>query len=111
MSRSCPLPPVLLAGIALLSACAPLHWHKAGATTAARDRDVAECTGEARFAARRQSPVLQSAPRVIVDRQRRAVAVEAPRDDNERFLLEHDLMRDCMRQRGYELQTPYTQTH
>lgn len=102
---------VVLAVIALLAGCAPLNWHKAGATAEARDRDVAECTGEARFAARRQSPVLQSAPRVIVNRQGRTVAVEAPRDDNERFLLEHDLMRDCMRQRGYELQAPDTQTH
>lgn len=103
---------LLPAGAALLSACAPLDWHKAGATATARDRDLGECTTVARSEALRRAPMQQaSAPRVIIDREGRAVAVPAPRDDNERFLVEQELQRDCMRKRGYELQPRTTPTH
>ena len=96
--------PVLVAGFALLGGCAPLEWHKTDATAEARERDLADCTTQARIEALRM-PALQSpAPQIIIDNSGRAVTVHPPRHDSERFLAEHDFLRACMRNRGYVLQ-------
>ena len=102
--------PVLVAGFALLGGCAQLEWHKTDATAEARERDLADCTAQARIEARRM-PALQSpAPQVVIDNQGRAVAVRPPNQNNERFLAEHDFMRACMRERGYVLRDRATAT-
>ena len=89
----------------MLAACGPLKWHKDGADTAALQRDLAECRTKARQQAQQAAPLFgQSRPPVIAtDTQGRFVTGQAGRYDTDRALLEHDLMRVCMGDRGYEL--------
>lgn len=102
--------PVLVAGIALLGSCAQLEWHKADVTAEARERDIADCAAQARMEALRM-PTLQSpAPHIVIDSQGRAVAVRPSQQDDGRFLVEHDFMRACMRERGYVLRDRVTAT-
>ncbi|MBS1217096.1 MAG: hypothetical protein H6R21_229 [Proteobacteria bacterium] len=105
MFRSRPIAPVLAAGIALLGGCAPLEWHKADVTAEIRDRDIAECNVQARGEALRRVPVLYpSEPRTVIDNRGRVVTLNPSRYGDERFSLEQDLLRACMRERGYALQ-------
>jgi hypothetical protein len=93
------------ASFLLLGGCATLDWHKADTTPETRGQNLAACMAEARAEAQRWVPTLPPpGSGIVVDNQGRAVAVPPIRHDNERFLLEHDLIRDCMRKRGYVLQ-------
>lgn len=97
--------PVLIAGIALLGGCTQFEWHKAGAVAEARDRDIADCSSQTRMEALRLAPMLQPpGPRIVIDRFGNAFQVHTTRREDERFLMEQDFMRACMRKRGYTLQ-------
>ncbi len=102
--------PAAVTGIALLGSCAQFDWHKTGATVELRDRDTADCTARARIEAIQRMPI-QSPPgtHVVVDSLGRAVTIQSPRRDDERFLIEQDVMRACMHERGYILQNRTTQ--
>jgi hypothetical protein len=93
------------AAVALLAACAPVEWHREGAGAADRERDLAECRAHARLQSRHEAPLHGFPPPhpVGVDSRGRIVTGHAARYDTERALLEHDLTRRCMRERGYEL--------
>lgn len=94
----------LVAGIALLSGCAPLEWQKAGITAETRDRDTAECSAQARDEAQRRVPMAGiQGPKAMVDQQGRTSGVHHPALNEERFSVEQTLMRQCMTQRGYTL--------
>jgi hypothetical protein len=93
--------PLAATGLVLLTGCAPLEWHKDGAAADAREGDFAACAAQARGEAQRAVPP-QQPPQVVLDAQGRAIAVQPPRDD-QRFLLEQDLLRQCMQARGYAL--------
>jgi len=96
---------VLVPASALLSGCAQLEWHKPGASDEARDRDAAECTAQARAAGLKQMPMLYPhTPGLSTDRRGRAYPSQDSRMDSERFMIEQDALRACMRLRGYELQ-------
>jgi len=98
------LTPALVTGFALLSSCAQLDWHKAGASLEMREHDSADCAVQARSAALRRAPLLPSpVPQVLIDRQGRAAQLQPSRAVDERFLIEQDVMRTCMRERGYSL--------
>ena len=82
-----------------------MEWHKVDATAEAKDRDLTECTERARIAAREQVPVwYRPSQPTIVDNRRLADPIETARFDTERFQVAQDLMRSCMRERGYVLQ-------
>jgi len=91
--------------VLLSAACAPLEWHKAGADDAATGREVAECQSLAIARAQHEAPLfgMPRPPVVGADVRGRVVTGHAGRYDTDRALLEHDLMRACMRERGYEL--------
>ena len=87
------------------SGCAPLQWHKDGADAATFERDVSECQDQARMQARVEAPLFGQPPPAPVglDSRGRVVTGRAARYDTDRALLEHDFMRACMQERGYEL--------
>ncbi|HET9404692.1 MAG TPA: hypothetical protein VFO57_08925 [Burkholderiales bacterium] len=85
--------------------CAPLHWHKDGAEAATLERDVSECRNQARMRARAAAPLFGQPPPAPVgmDSRGQVATGRAARYDTDRALLEHDYMRACMLERGYEL--------
>ena len=89
----------------LFAACADLQWQKAGGSAAALERDQSECQIQAQQRARSEAPLFGQPPPVGMDSRGRAVTGRAARYDTDRALIEHDLMRACMRERGYELET------
>ncbi|MGA0024481.1 MAG: hypothetical protein ACO3F9_07525 [Burkholderiales bacterium] len=111
MLRVQTLAPASIAVLLLFGGCAALEWHKPGVTAEQRDRDVAACTEKARGEALRHASAREPVPRIIVDQQGRAAAVRETHHDAERFLLEQDLLRACLRERGYALQERATGVH
>ncbi len=100
-----PVAPVVVAGFALIGGCTPLEWHKADVANEIRDRDAADCAAQAHRDALRRVPRLQpSEPRIMIDNQGRTLVYRPSRYDEERFSIEQDLLRACMRERGYVLQ-------
>ncbi len=91
--------------ILLTAACAPLEWRKDGADAGALERDTRECQSQAIARAQHEAPLfgLPRPPVVGMDTRGRVVTGHAGRYDTDRAMLEHDLMRHCMTQRGYEL--------
>lgn len=91
--------------VLLSAACADLRWHKADADAAATERDIAECQARARSRAQHEAPLfgMPRPPVIGTDVQGRIVTGQAGRHDTDRAMLEHDFMRACMRERGYEL--------
>jgi hypothetical protein len=89
----------------LACACAPLEWRRDGVDAATNERDLAACRDEARAQAQHQAPLFgQPRPPVVgMDARGRVVTGQAGRYDTERAILEHDFMRLCMQERGYEL--------
>jgi hypothetical protein len=86
----------------LLAGCADLHWEKPGASTAALDQDLEQCTQRARLDARREEVPRLDAPLVFrADPQGRPVVVPSSPRGSDRFLAEHDLTAACMRAKGY----------
>ena len=106
-----PLPHARHSALAVLlllgSGCAPLEWHKTSGGEHDVDRDQSECTAQARLEARQRMPLTPTpVPRIIVDQQGRSVVVNnTQQPDSERFFLEQSLMRQCMTERGYTLQS------
>ncbi len=96
--------PVLAAGFTLLGGCAQLEWYRADVTAEVRAREIADCEAQARSEALRMPALHSPAPHIIIDNSGRTVTIHSPHQNNERFLAEHDLMRACMRTRGYVLQ-------
>jgi hypothetical protein len=89
----------------LAAGCAPLHWHKAGVTAAALEQDLAACRSIARaHAAHQARPLMPGTPRIVgFDARGRPVTPYPYQVESGRFLIEHDLVRFCMSNRGYEL--------
>lgn len=101
-----PATPALVAALALLGGCASLEWQKAGAAPEIRDRDIAECTADARSEAQRRVPLARiQGPKIMIDQQGRTAAVQHPVQNEERFSLEQALLRQCMTRRGYTLES------
>lgn len=88
-----------------LAACAPLEWHKAGTSPEDLSRDQTRCSNQARNQAALQRAPIRAPAQIITDPQGRVVAVKPASVDSERFTLEQDLMRRCMQNQGYILQT------
>jgi hypothetical protein len=93
----------ILLPLLLLAGCAPLEWQKAGAPDEEIERDQARCTAEARSEARLRTPPRPS-QQAVTDRLGRVVAVQPASPEMERFAIEQDLIRECMRSLGYTLQ-------
>ena len=100
ISRPC------IVSLLLVCGCAPLEWHKAGAVENDVDRDQTQCLAQARLETRQRMPLQATpVPRVIVDQQGRTIVVQNTPPDSERFFLEQNLLRQCMSERGYTLQS------
>jgi hypothetical protein len=82
-----------------------LEWSKPGSTPAALERDLVDCRGEARLNAGPDPRFARpDAGRIVgVDAAGRPSPGSSGRLDSDRFLVEHDLTRQCMERRGYEL--------
>ena len=93
------------AAVVLAAGCAHFEWQKPGASPEALERDLAGCHDDARLRARHEAPLFGRAPPAPVgmDTRGRVVTGYAGRYDTDRALLEHDLTRECMRKKGYEL--------
>jgi hypothetical protein len=96
---------VLATTVAMAAGCADLQWHKADMTPAALEKDLADCQGQARVRASQFAvPFGGEMPRMLgMDARGRAIMPALSRSDTDRFLVEHDLTRNCMNGRGYDL--------
>ena len=97
-----------LSAVALLglsAACADLQWHRPGVDQEALARDFEECRQIARVRAAREAwPFSLLTRRVAAfDRDGMPVVAHPPPHYTERFVLEQDYTRECMREKGYEL--------
>jgi hypothetical protein len=89
---------------AFIAGCAEVRWHKAGTDAAALEKDLDQCRQTAQMEARHETLPRTVAPSMIAtDPQGRPIAIQPIASDSERFLLEQDLTRHCMRGKGYEL--------
>ena len=87
-----------------LAACADLQWHRPGAKPEERQQDLEQCRQEARLQSAQRTWPAGSMPQITgVDRQGRVIVAQPYSRDTERFLLEQDLTRICMRGMGYAL--------
>ncbi len=95
---------VALSG-SLVAGCAEMRWSKPGADPAKLEEDLAQCRGEARLqAARESAPRMPGAPPLLVtDAQGRAVVAPARTRGTDSMVLEQDLTGSCMRGKGYAL--------
>lgn len=94
----------------LVCGCTSLEWQYAGSAEYNLERDLAQCTAQARLEARQRMPLLPGlAPQVIVDSQGRTIVTQNTQPEAERFFLENSRLRQCMTERGYTLQ-PKPQT-
>lgn len=120
MMKAVPLEPTVLSGqtclprwhrrvfgvvlATALGACAPMEWHKAGATEDALRKDLDECREYARVASWQDASLHgMNTPRVVVDPAGRAFVTQNNVGESDRFLVESDLTRACMQRQGYEL--------
>src|SRR5687767_10290155 len=89
------------AGALLAQGCAQMQWTKPGADAATIARDQDQCRAQA---LRRGAPPVAGvgSPDARTDGGRPGVMAPA-QGSNERFVAEHEEMRRCMLQRGYEL--------
>ena len=92
-------------GVTLVAAgCADLQWSRQGATPAALETDLGECRTRARFEASPLARPFGPDLRLVgVDPHGRPIMPYYTRLDSERFLLEQDFTRACMKAKGYEL--------
>ena len=90
---------IACAAVSLLTACADMDWSKAGADKATVSRDMDDCRGTW---LRRSEP-----PEAKASQERTQPAAVAPGrpagNANERFIQEHDAVRQCMQSKGYQL--------
>jgi hypothetical protein len=94
--------PVLVAALILVvTACVatPTYWQKPGIGDATKDE--AECRALARQQAARQLPYGNGPP--IFGYRQMSMLEWTKAIDNERYYLEDDLTKACMRDRGFEL--------
>ncbi|MBI3043712.1 MAG: hypothetical protein HYY78_12905 [Betaproteobacteria bacterium] len=85
--------------------CAELRWHKDGLVDAVLAKELAECQQVARLRAYREAWPFGLFPPYLIGMDRRGYPIAGYPDQREveRFLLEHDLVRGCMRGKGYAL--------
>jgi hypothetical protein len=95
---------VALAGL-LVAGCAEMHWSKAGVDAAKLEEDLAQCRGEARLQASRESvPRTPGSPHAIrADAAGRPVVAPPASRGTDSLVLEQDLTSACMRGKGYAL--------
>ena len=93
------------AAIALVIAgCAEVQWQKSSADAATMSRDLGECRDAAQSRAMLETrPDALASTRTIIMDPARTTSPYPYRTETDRFLLENDLTRACMTQRGYEL--------
>ena len=85
-----------------LAACADMDWTKPGADKPTVSRDLDACRGAA-LRNTPPGPANASQNPEVVDRASAPVAGRPAGSDNERFIAEHDSVRQCMASRGYKL--------
>lgn len=90
--------------VLIVQGCTSMQWAKPGADAAAVARDQNDCRSAA---LRRANPTVagSGSPDARTDGGRPAVMAPAY-GSNERFVAEHEEIRRCMLQRGYELRPP-----
>lgn len=94
--------------LGLSAGCAELSWHRAGTDTAALEHDLRDCRQRARaYSAHFAWPFPNSGTRLVAtDRAGRPVITPYPYRtwlENDRSVLESELIGDCMRDKGYVL--------
>lgn len=94
-----------LTAVALSAACADMRWSKPGADSAKLEEDLAQCRGEARLhAARESAPRMPgSSPVIRADSMGRPVVAQPGPRGMDPLVLEQDLTSSCMRGKGYAL--------
>lgn len=104
-SNSMRLSAAILLLAALAAGCANVQWRKEGADQAALEQDLAQCRQEARQRADREAWTagLPATRTIGVNPQGAPIAAYSYSFENERFVLEHEFTRSCMRDRGYRL--------
>jgi hypothetical protein len=82
-----------------------MRWSKPGADPAKLEEDLAQCRGEARLqAARESAPRLPgSSPVLRTDAMGRPVVAQPGSRGTDSLVLEQDLTGACMRGKGYAL--------
>ena len=102
MMNTLPFPLIAFALALSFAGCAEMQWTKAGANNATVSRELDECRGAALRRAPPPGGVASQDPQVI-DRGATPMATRPSGTSNERFIAEHDAVRQCMAQRGYTL--------
>jgi hypothetical protein len=97
----------LTAVVAVLAmgGCAEVRWSKPGVEPAKLEEDLAQCRGEARLQASRESvPRSPGSPQAIrMDAAGRPIVAPPASRGTDTLVLEQDLTSSCMRGKGYEL--------
>jgi hypothetical protein len=92
--------PLIACAAASLLACAEMDWTRPGADKAAVSRDMDDCRGA--WLRRAEPPEVnasqQSTTSAVTTAPTRPAATA-----NERFIAEHDAVRQCMSAKGYQL--------
>ena len=85
--------------------CAEMRWSKPGADSAKLEEDLAQCRGEARLQASRESlpRTPSSSPAIRADASGRPVVAPPASRGTDTLVLEQDLTGACMRGKGYAL--------
>ena len=91
--------------LAVLAACAEMDWTKAGADKAAVTRDLDECRGRALRGVQPPAASVTHDPQAV-DRGGSPSGSRPATGANERFIAEHEAVRQCMVARGYKLAPP-----
>jgi len=99
---------VAAAVLGLSAGCTELSWHRAGADAAAIKGDLQHCRQHARaYSARFAWPFPDSGARLVAtDRTGHLVVTPYPYRtglENDRSVLESELVGECMRKKGYVL--------
>jgi hypothetical protein len=91
--------------VMLAAGCANLQWHKPEADADALARDIEECRQSARAQAQRETlPRAFTSPLPITaDRRGQVAAGPSSSRDADVLLLEQNLTRACMENKGYRL--------
>ena len=99
MMNALQLPLAAVAVAAALAACADMDWTRPNTDKAATSNDLEECRGVA--LGRSQMP------RVVAEKGETTTGVIAPArpggNANDRFIAEHEAVRQCMTAKGYAL--------
>jgi hypothetical protein len=85
-----------------LAACAEKEWTRPGADSAAVSRDLDACRGASLQRTPPPQAVVSQDP-ITVDRGATPMTTRPAAVANERFIAEHEDVRRCMAQRGYQL--------